>query len=195
MSSARVVLLCLAAGLAAALLVPADGAAATAPFPVIGKPAPDFTLTDQNGQQISLGQFRGRLVLLDFIYTHCTDVCPLTTAALARVQRELIRRGWWATDVVFLSITTDPVQDTPAAFREYARRYQADARGWHFLTGDPKAAAAVYRRYGIEVRPLGAGLQDHDVPTFVIDRAGTVLGAYGTNPNPADILHDLAQLR
>ncbi len=195
MSSARVMLLCLAAGLAAALLVPADGAAAGAPFPVIGKPAPDFVLTDQNGQRISLGQFRGRLILLNFIYTHCTDVCPLTTAALARVQRELIRRGWWATDVVFLSITTDPVQDTPAVFREYARRYQADPGGWHFLTGDPKAIAAVHRGYGIQVQPLGAGLQDHDVPTFVIDRAGTVLGAYGTNPNPADVIHDLAQLR
>src|SRR5947209_2745019 len=62
------------------------------PFPVISKPAPDFALPDQDGRSIRLSQFHGKLVLLTFFYTNCTDVCPLTTAALARVQRELIRR-------------------------------------------------------------------------------------------------------
>jgi len=165
------------------------------PFPVISKPAPDFALTDQDGRSIRLSQFHGKLVLLTFFYTNCTDVCPLTTAALARVQRELIRRHWWGTDIVFASVTTDPLQDTPAVLRAYAARYQADRRGWHFLTGDPQAVAAVRRRYSVEIRPLAGGLQDHAVPTFLIDRRGVVLGAYAANPDPADIIQDLAQLR
>ena len=187
-------LLWLTAGVMTALLVAGGIAAAEPPFPVIHKPAPDFVLTDQDGRQIRLTQFRGKLVLLTFFYANCTDVCPLTTAALARVQRELIRRGWWATDVVFASVTTDPLRDTPAALRAYAKRYQADRRGWHFLTGDPQAVAAVHRRYGIDVRPLAGGLQDHAVPTFLIDRTGVVLGAYGANPDPADIIQDLTRL-
>src|SRR5438552_15735043 len=111
------------------------------PFPVISKPAPDLALPDQDGRTIRLSQFHGKLVLLTFFYTNCTDVCPLTTAALARLQRELIRRHWWRPDIDFASVTTDPLRDTPAVLRAYAARYQADRGGWPFLTGDPQAVA------------------------------------------------------
>src|SRR5207247_9439122 len=157
------------------------------PFPVISKPAPDFALPDQDGRSIRLSQFHGKLVLLTFFYTNCTDVCPLTTAALARVQRELIRRHWWGTDIVFASVTTDPLRDTPAVLRAYAARYQADRRGWHFLTGDPQAVAAVRRPSRVERRPLAGRLQAHAAPTFPIPPPGVVLGAYAANPDPADI--------
>lgn len=168
---------------------------ASAPFPVIGKPAPDFTLVDQRGHQISLSRFRGKLVLLNFIYTNCIDVCPVTTASLQRVQQELIKRGWWATDVVFVSVTTDPERDTPAVLQVYARRYRIDSRGWYFLTGHPKVVRKVHTAYGITVRPREKGLQVHHLPTFIIDRRGLVLGAYGVNPNPSDVLSDLEHLR
>ncbi|MGH2426851.1 MAG: SCO family protein [bacterium] len=168
---------------------------ATPAFPVIGKTAPDFTLMDQSGQRIRLGRFRGKLVLLNFIYTRCIDVCPITTAALVRAQNGLIQRGWWATDVVFLSVTTDPERDTPAAFKTYAKRYQADARGWYFLSGSPSAVEGILKQYGILVREKAKGLQDHYLPTFVIDRQGVVLGAYGINPDPNNVLSDLAKLR
>lgn len=170
-------------------------AAAPPPFPVIGKPAPDFTLTNQSGQAVRLSQFRGKLVLLNFIYTRCVDVCPITTAALVRAQNGLVQRGWWADDVVFVSVTTDPEQDTPAVLRTYAKRYRADGRGWHFLTGKPATVRAVLANYGIVVRKKGKGLQDHYLPTFVIDRRHVVLGAYGINPDPNNVLSDLAQLR
>ena len=182
-----------AGAILAAILV-STGTAAPAPFPVIGKRAPNFVLIDQDDHRVQVNQFRGKLVLLNFIYTHCTDVCPLTTAALARVQRELVHRGWWATDVVFLTITTDPLRDTPGVLRAYATRYKADVRGWHFLTGGPGATQTVYKEYGISIQARGGNLQDHTSPTFVIDRDGIVLGAYGTNPDPDAVVHDLAQL-
>lgn len=164
------------------------------PFPVFGRTAPDFSLTDHQGRRIQLAQFRGRLILLNFIYTNCADVCPITTATLTRVQRGLISRGWWARDVVFLTVTTDPARDTTAALATYARRYQADARGWHFLTGDPSTLRTIYRAYGVTVKPSGAA-QEHDLPTFVIDRRGVVLGAYGLGFASDDVLRDLQQLR
>jgi protein SCO1/2 len=189
----------MAAGAFVALAVliwtaPSSGQSGPPPFPVIGRTAPDFTLTDHQGRQIRLGQFRGRLVLLNFIYTNCADVCPIATATLTRVQRGLITRGWWGRDVVFLTVTTDPARDTTAALATYARRYQADPRGWHFLTGDLPTLRKVYRAYGIAVRPGGAA-QEHDLPTFVIDRKGMVLGAYGVGFESEDVVHDLAQLR
>jgi protein SCO1/2 len=164
------------------------------PFPVIGRTAPDFSLTDHQGRRIQLGQFRGRLVLLNFIYTNCADVCPITTATLTRVQRGLISRGWWAREVVFVTVTTDPARDTSAVLATYAKRYQADARGWHFLTGDPSTLGKVYRAYGITVTPRGAA-QEHDLPTFVIDRKGVVLGAYGLGFESDAVLRDLQHLR
>src|SRR5438552_19150932 len=84
------------------------------PFAVMSKPAPDFALTDQDGRSIRLSQFHGKLVLLTVFYTKCTDVCPLTIAALSRVQRELIRRHWWGTAIVFASLTADPLRPPPA---------------------------------------------------------------------------------
>lgn len=177
------------------LCLAATTRAAAPPFPVIGKAAPDFTLTDQNGRTIGLSEFRGKLILLDFIYTRCTDVCPLTTAALAQVQRTLMQRGWWIKDVVFISVTTDPAWDTPAVLKRYAEKYHADHAGWRFLTAAPKTLAVVYQQYSIEIQPRGKGLQDHLLPVFVIDRKGVVLGAYGPNPNPQDVLNDLAKLR
>lgn len=189
----------LAAGAVVALAVlawsgPAGAQEQNSSFPVIGRPAPDFTLTDQQGRRVRLAAFRGRLVLLNFIYTNCADVCPITTATLTRVQRGLIDRGWWARNVVFLTVTADPARDTTAVLAAYARRYQADARGWHFLTGDPPALRAVYRAYGVRVRPAGAA-QEHDLPTFVIDRRGIVLGAYGVGFASQDVLRDLEHLR
>lgn len=174
----------------------ATGAFASAnPFPVVSKQAPDFTLVDQQGRQTALSRFRGKLVLLNFIYTHCVDVCPITTASLQRVQQELIKRGWWATDVVFVSVTTDPERDSPAVLQVYARRYRTDSRGWYFLTGHPKVVRKVHAAYGVSVRPQKKSLQVHHLPTFVINRRGLVLGVYGVNPNPRDVLSDLEHLR
>jgi protein SCO1/2 len=165
------------------------------PFPVVGKAAPEVTLTDQHSRPVRLSTFRGRLVLLTFIYTRCPDVCPLTTAALARVQRAAQARGWWERDAVFLTVTTDAQHDTPHVLASYARRYKADVPGWYFLTGPAPSVRAILAAYRIDVRPARGGLQEHTLPTFVIDRRGIVLGAYGPNPDPNDVLSDLEHLR
>lgn len=179
---------------ALAVLAAAGAVSAQPPFPVIGKQAPDFQLVDQQARPTRLSQFRGKLLLMAFIYTNCPDVCPLTTASMARVQEGLRQRGWWVRDVMFLSITTDPVRDTPPVLAAYAKKYKADGAGWRFLTGHPAAVAQVLRLYGITVTPKGR-FQEHALPVFVIDRGGQVLGAYGYNLKPEDVLSDLAKLR
>ncbi len=165
------------------------------PFPVIGKQAPDFALIDQNEHRVRLTQFRGKLVLLNFIYTHCVDVCPIVTSKLVKVQRELIRRGWWVKVVVFLSVTTDPARDLPPTLRKYAKVRGADTAGWHFLTGDLRAVTTVHKLYGITATPVESGLQEHTLPTFVINRKGLVLGSYDVTFDPRDVVRDLEKLR
>jgi len=133
--------------------------------------APDFTLIDQDGKRFLSTSLRGKIVVLDFIYTTCTDVCPPFTANFARLQRQLNPEH--KSDVVFVSITTDPEIDSPKVFRSYAQRYGADFSNWAFLTGTETQLKEVWRGFGIRVIHKGRGLVQHDSVTTLIDRQGT----------------------
>src|SRR5215208_2688366 len=101
-------------------------------LPRIGA-APALTLTRQDGAPLSLIDLRGKVVLLTFIYTSCTDTCPLLTGKLASLQERL--GPDFGSHVHFLSITVDPERDTPDVLRAYGQRFRADPAGWAFLTG------------------------------------------------------------
>ncbi|HSB73045.1 MAG TPA: SCO family protein [Candidatus Methylomirabilis sp.] len=92
---------------------------------------PDFSLVERDGRPITLADLRGKVWIADFIYTHCTDTCPLQTAEMARLQADLATEA----DVRFVSITVDPAQDTPEVLAGYAARFGADRERWLFLTG------------------------------------------------------------
>jgi protein SCO1/2 len=111
--------------------------------------APDFALTSQDGAEVTLGAFRGKVVAVTFIYTSCPDVCPLLSDKLARVQDEL--GADFGARIAFLSITVDPERDTPAVLKEYAEAFDADVAGWSFLTGEPATVLDVARSYGVAV--------------------------------------------
>ena len=158
-------------------------------------PAPDFALVNQDGTRVSLHQFRGRLVILTFIYTHCPDICPLTTAKLVRVQNELKKRGWFGKKVVLLSMTFDPQRDTPAVMKAYAAKFKVDHAGWHFLSGPPGTVMKVVQAYHVPVRPSAKpGRIDHGLPTLVIDPQGRILGFYNPDFDPQDVVRDLTHL-
>jgi protein SCO1/2 len=137
---------------------------------VIGDPAPDFELTDEQGRSTRLSQFRGRVVAIDFIYTRCPlpDVCPRLSAGFAYVARQLRSQ-----DLTLLSVTVDPRFDTPEVLRGYSQRWNADPRIWHFLTGSLEAVRDVAGRFGLLFWPE-ENMISHTVATVVIDRQGRV---------------------
>ncbi|MEX2222885.1 MAG: SCO family protein [Candidatus Rokuibacteriota bacterium] len=108
-----------------------DSAEALADFGTV----PDFRLTERDGRTVTLADLRGKVWLANFIYTECTETCPIQSLQLQRLQAELAD----ARDLRFVSITVDPNHDTPAVLRRYADRYAADPERWLFLTG-PKPA-------------------------------------------------------
>ena len=132
-------------------------------------PAPDFALTLQDGTQIGLADLRSKVVVVTFIYTTCADTCPLLTAKLVGIQRQLGADGARAR---FVAITVDPEKDTPAALRRYAEGHGAKAPGWIFLTGTEGEIGEVARRYGIYVKKRPGGDVDHTFLTSVIDGEG-----------------------
>ena len=161
-------------------------------LPRIGA-APALTLTTQDGERLALGDLGGKVVLLTFIYTSCTDTCPLLTGKLAGVRDNL--GADFGSRVHFLSVTTDPERDTPDVLREYGERFRADPAGWAFLTGTPAEVAEVTSSYGIFVRRTPRGDVDHSFLTSLIDRHGTLRVQYlGTRFNPDELLADVQAL-
>jgi protein SCO1/2 len=156
-------------------------------------PAPSFTLADQNGKRFEFKPGNGQLVLVNFIYASCPDVCPLFTAKLAGIQRSLA--GEQRENYLLLSITTDPARDTPVKMKEYAAAFKPDFRRWHFLTGTPKELAPVWKDFGVTVRDPGNGQIQHTNLTALIDGRGfRRVDYYGDKWREKDVLKDLRRL-
>jgi protein SCO1/2 len=138
--------------------------------PVIGHKMTSFSLLDQSGKTVSLSNFRGKVVVVDFIYTRCPlpDVCPRLSANFSSVSKKLRGR-----DVEFLSITIDPQFDTPAVLSEYAKRWQADGESWKFLTGTQDQIQEVAEMFGLVYWPEEGSIT-HTVTTAIIGRDGTL---------------------
>lgn len=142
-------------------------------------PAHPFTLTDQGGNQVSLKDFSGKVVLMSFIYTHCKTICPLVTQELKKLQEVL--GPLMGREVLFLSITLDPKRDTPEALRRYGEEHGVDFRSWRFLTGPEEKIHEVLEAYGVhtEVEKVpgaseGSYELGHGDPIYFIDQWGRV---------------------
>ena len=109
---------------------------------------PSFTLVDQAGATVKSESLRGRVLVVSFVFTTCVEACPLVTAQLARVQARA-RTEKLDERVRFVSITLDPVTDTPDVLRRYASAYGIDLTTWHFLTGAAADVTRVVRAFGL----------------------------------------------
>ena len=163
------------------------------PAPVaIGAPVPDFTLTDQNGQRVRLSRFAGKVVGVTFIYTSCPlpDFCFRLSNNFGRLQKRFAAK--MGGDLVLLSISFDPVHDTPEVLAKYATTWKADPTSWHFLTGTPAEVKAVCRRFGLNFWPDEGSLA-HSLHTLVIDREGKLAANFEGNQFSADQLGDFIE--
>ncbi len=108
----------------------------------------DTELIDQDGRPVRFYSdvMDGRVVMFNFIFTSCEDACPLITQAIAAVKDQIPEI--FGKPVHFISISVDPVTDTPERLRAFAAKNQADVPGWTFLTGDPDKVAHILKKLG-----------------------------------------------
>ena len=155
---------------------------------------PPFTLIDQEGNPFNAeDKLRGKIVAINFIYTTCSDVCPLFTVEFARLQQAL--RSQTQLNSFLVSITTDPEIDSPKVLKAYARRFGADFQNWAFLTGDESRMRDVWKGFGVQVIRRGRGLVQHTNLTTVIDTNGTRrINFLGPQWQFSDFLKDMRAL-
>ncbi len=156
------------------------------PLAASGEAAPDFSLVDQDERPLTLAALRGKVVLLDFVYTRCPGPCPILTG----IHRD-VRDGLAGADrarVQLVSITLDPAHDTPEVLRAWASARRLETRGWSFATGPVAGVDTVARAYGVGSVRQPTGEIEHTVATFLIDREGTIVRRYLGTVHGADAI-------
>jgi protein SCO1 len=98
-------------------------------------PAPQFDLIDQTGRPFSSSHLAGKVVVANFVFTTCTDICPLLTATMAQVRDQLKQAKLLGEKAAIVSFSVDPEHDTPEALAAYGERFGATPSEWRFLTG------------------------------------------------------------
>lgn len=155
-----------------------------------GTPAPDFQLTDQNGQTVSLSQYKGKPVVVTFLYTHCPDLCPLTAEKL---HQTMLALGPQAQQVGVIAVSTDPKGDTRAAALSFSQLHRMQDY-WHYLIGTQQQLSPVWSNYNIYVQSGQAGAVDHSLGIYVIDQQGRERAFFDTSFAPSQLVADLQTL-
>ena len=175
---------------------PAPAAANTPHLPSPGDDVPDFTFTNQSGKHISLSQYRGKVLLVTFIYTRCPfpDFCPRVTTNFAEVYKQLGTNPALA-GTHLLSLTFDPEHDTPKVLRDYGfvsahTHNPALFSRWEFATPTSADLPKIANFFSLTIKPEG-GLITHNLSTAVIGPDGKIVKWYhGSDWQVSDLIKD-----
>jgi protein SCO1 len=146
----------------------------------VGEAVPDFTLTDQDNRAVKLSDFRGKAVLLTFIYTRCPlpNFCPLMSKNFSSLQERLEKK--FPGKFQFLSVSIDPEFDRPEILKEYGGRYTKNQSTWTYGTGTVEQTDAVGAMFGLIQERIG-GLVNHDLRTALIGPDGRLVHLWKSN--------------
>lgn len=155
--------------------------------------APDFELTDHEGNSFRLSDHRGKVVSIFFGYTSCPDICPLT---LMHMQDAAEQLGDQADDALFLFVSVDPERDTPEQLAKYVGRVDTEVIG---LTGEQEELEEVWENYDItvEIEPRendDSYLVNHSAQIWVLDQEGQAVMVLPPQADGDDMAHDLQWL-
>lgn len=149
---------------------------------------PDFSLLNQDGKQVGAEIMKGKIIVADFFFTKCPDICITLSSELIRVQEAFENNP----EVMILSHSVDPGNDTPEALHDYAERYGADTEKWIFLTGEKKELYNLIRcGYFVSANevPTNPDSFIHTDKMVLLDKEGRIRGYYtGTERKDVDRL-------
>ena len=148
----------------------------------------NFSMFNQNGEIMQFDQFKGKWIIMNFIFTRCQmpEMCPAQTARMVKLQQMARKEG--IDDLQQLSVSFDPVYDTPGIFSQYAKVKGADTSTFWFLSGDKDSMLDLLKQYGV-IAFDSKNIIDHTVTTLLFDKTGKiVLRRDGTQWNASDFI-------
>ena len=161
-----------------------------------GEAVPDTAFVDQDGRKRRFASFKGSMVALTFIYTRCPlpTYCPMMDRNFAAIQKKLKGDPALARRVHLVTVSFDPLTDTPPVLKKHAKEVDADLRTWTFLTGDRDDIDRFAARFGVSVARALNDQRDitHNLRTAVVDAEGRLVKVYlGNEWTPDQLLADL----
>ena len=157
--------------------------------PNVGSPFPAFRLQDPDGHTVDLASLRGKVVVLDFISTRCTDGCPAQSNLMAQVQAD-VAAGRMGDQVRLISVSLDPEQDTAAARKAYGPAHGLKPATWTFLAGQSgEDARRLAAAAGLKLDRQADGTYTHPIVTYVVDSAGMLRARFlGLDYDPLNMI-------
>ncbi|MCC6414930.1 MAG: SCO family protein [Opitutaceae bacterium] len=155
----------------------------------VGENLPDFALYDQTGAVVQSARFRGKQIMLNFIYSRCpvATMCPAATMKMMETQRLAKEAG--VPNLELISITLDPEYDTPGVLRDYAASHGIDTSNFSFLTGPERAIKDLLAQFGVIAEFEGGPIIKHTLSTLLINANGRIVHrADGTLWEPKDFV-------
>jgi protein SCO1 len=158
-----------------------------------GDKMPPFTLTNQNGERISLDTFHGNSLVLTFVFTRCPvpNFCPRMSNNFGELQETIKSSTGTLANARLLSVTLDPAYDTPKILNDYAAFHHADSKIWSFATGDEKEIDSLTRAFSV-YRQNEGGTISHGLATALINKEGRIDKIWRGNAwTPAEIIKEI----
>ena len=163
----------------------------------VGDALPDYRFTNQLGQAVSTGQFKGQALALTFIFTRCPlpDFCPRMSRHFSDAQKQLAGRAGGPANWHMLTISFDVAFDTPAVLKNYSEAYGADPRRWDFVTGVMADIDAITEQFELPFSRAPGSIQfDHKLRTAVIDTQGRVQRIFvGNLWKPEELVEEMVK--
>jgi protein SCO1/2 len=150
-----------------------------------GVHAPDFTLTDQDGKRVSMAQYRGKPVVVTYLYTHCKETCPIQAQMIRGALDDL------GHDIPALAVSVDPFRDTPASARAFNKKAKMTGR-LRWVLGTRRQLQPLYRGFAIQPQLRDS---EHQAYITLVDAKGLQRVAVAINQtSPEDLAHDIRVL-
>ena len=184
----------------APLEAPPSAPSASSGFELLkeGQPVPATKFVNQDGQPVDMASFKGSVLAITFIYTRCPmpTFCPLMDRHFVTVQTAL-KKNPTLSNVRLLSVSFDPLTDTPPVLKKHAESLKADPRVWSFLTGDRDEVDQFASRFGVAITREMNDARDitHNLRTAIVDANGNFVKAFtGNEWSPDELIADLERV-
>ena len=163
-----------------------------------------YSLINQEGDEVKFPEIiKGHLTVLGFIYTHCPDICPMTTHNMYLTQKELNKSG--IDDVKFVALSFDPERDSPEVLKQFAEIRELDFKSWTLLTGEKSTINELMKRFDVKAIKTDEQTDEEGIPEYsmmhtdrisLIDENGILRKNYkGSTINIEELVNDIKSLK